>query len=129
DLDAEWAGTGGLTLGVAAVTLPREGIGGGHAGEGEQILRIEVILAITLGAAGLREAIVHTNAAARGNPLHVAVEHLSAGAPVIVLVEAEMAEVIEHAAGLRGDLRIDSRDVIRQRIRLRGVVLRLVAQP
>ena len=57
-----------------------------------------MILAITLGAARLGETIVHADAAARGDPLHVAVEHFSAA---LILVEAEMAEVVQQSTRLR----------------------------
>ena len=94
-------------------------------GEREHAFRVEVILAVAFGAARLREAVVHVDAVARGDPLHHAVEHDLA---VLGLVEAEVAEVVQHAAGLRRDFGVDARDVAGQRVRRAGVVLRLVAK-
>src|SRR5262249_44447951 len=90
---------------------------------------IEVVLAVTLGAAGLREPVVHADAAARADPLHVAVEHFSADFAAIVFVEAELSEVVEHTSRLRGYFGIYSGDVVGQRVGRPVVIVRLVTQP
>ncbi len=85
-----------------------------------------MILAVALGAARLREPVVHVDAVARRDPLHQAVEHLLA---VLGLVEAEVPEVVEQPSGLRDDFRVDPLDVPLQRIGRAEVVGRLVPQP
>ena len=110
---------------VTARGLARDRIGGRLVGEREQALEIELILPVALGAAGLREAIVHVDAVAGGDPLHHPVEHDLA---VLGLIEAEIAEVVQHAAGLRLNLGVDARDVARERVRRAGIVGLLVAQ-
>ena len=57
-----------------------------------------MVLAVALGAAGLREPVIHADAAARGDPLHMAVEHFSAA---LVFIEAEVTEVVQQPSGLR----------------------------
>ena len=47
--------------------------------------------------------------------MHDAVEDLSAA---LVLVEAEITEIVQQPAGLRRDLGVDPRDVVGERIRL-----------
>src|SRR6266542_5876122 len=82
-----------------------------------------MILPVALGAAGLREAVVHADAATRRDPLHVAVEYLSADCAAVVFVEAEVAEVVEQTSGLRGDFGINTGDVVSQGVRSAGVIL------
>src|SRR5207245_2998039 len=86
---------------------------------------VETVLAVALGPAGLREAIVPVDAVARRDPLHVAVEGLPAA---FGLVEPEVPEVVEQASGLRRDLGVDALDVPGQRIGIVMVVAPLVAQ-
>ncbi len=113
DLDGQRAGVGRLALLVAAVDLAGDRIGRQHIGERKDVLDVQVVLAIALGAVGLREPVVEVDATARRNPLHQAVEHLLA---VFRLVEAEVAEVVQEAAGLRGDFGVDALDVSGKRV-------------
>src|SRR6202043_1962334 len=62
----------------------------------------------------------------RGNPLHHAVEDLLA---ILGLIETQIAEVVQEAARLRGDLGVNPGDISRQRIGRAKVVLRFVAKP
>ena len=110
---------------VAARGLARDRIGGRLVREREHALGVELILPVALGAPRLREAIVHVDAVAGGDPLHHAVEHDLA---VLGLIEAEIAEVVQHAPGLRRHLGVDARDVAGERVRRAGIVRFLVAQ-
>jgi hypothetical protein len=84
-----------------------------------------VILAVAFRAPGLRPAVVHVDAVAARDPLHQAVEDFPAR---LVLVEAEVAEVVEQASRLRGDLGVDALHVAEERIRRAEVVRRVVFQ-
>src|SRR2546423_1566971 len=95
-----------------------------HVGEGEPALDVEVILAITLGAAGLREPVVQVDAVARRDPLHVTVEY---PASALVLVEAEVTEVVQETTGLRRNFRVDALDIVRQRVGIAVIVMLGVA--
>src|SRR5205807_6404854 len=85
-----------------------------------------MLLAVALGAARLRETVVHVAAVARRDPVHMAVEDLLA---VLGLVETEMSEVVDEAPRLRDDFGIDPLDVAGERIGCAEVVGRLVSQP
>jgi hypothetical protein len=74
----------------------------------------------------LRPPVVHVDAIAGRDPLHQAVEDFLA---VLGLVEAEVPEVIQEAAGLRRDLRVDALDVAGERVRIAEIIVRLVPQP
>ena len=125
DLHAERAGIGPLAAPVSAVGLVGDRIVRHDVREREPPFDIEMVLAVALGAAGLREAIVHVDAVARRDPLHVAVERLLA---VLGFVEPEMPEVVEKAPGLRRDLGVDALDVPGQRIGVAEVVACPVTQ-
>jgi len=132
DFHAERARVGRLTCIIPAGGDVRERIGRCHIGERKHVFWVEVVLAVSLGATGLRETVVHADAATRRNPLHVAVEYLSADSPLIVFVKAKFSKVIEHTPGLRRNFGIDPRDVVGERIgggRCRIIVLSLIAQP
>src|SRR6266702_8530450 len=85
-----------------------------------------MILPVALGSSRLRPAVIHTDAVAGRDPLHHPVKDLL---PILSLIKAQIAEVVQEAAGLRRDLGIDSGDVAGERIRSAGIVLGLVAQP
>src|SRR5947199_10779600 len=69
---------------------------------------------------------MHSDTAARGNPLHMAVEYF---ATALVLVESEVTEVVQHPTRLRRDFRVDSRDVIRERICVTRIVGGRISKP
>src|SRR5882672_10137135 len=85
-----------------------------------------MILPVALGSSRLRPAVIHADAVAGRDPLHHAVEYLF---PVFRLIKAQIAEVIQEAARLRGDLGVNAGDIARERVSGAGVVLRLVAKP
>ena len=116
---------GPLAALVPAVGVTRDRIVRRHVREREAAFDVQMVLAVALGTAGLREAVVHVDAVARGDPLHVAVEGLPAA---FGLVEPEVPEVVQHAARLRRDLRIHALDVPGERIGIVEVVASFVAQ-
>ena len=85
-----------------------------------------MILPVALGSSRLRPAVIHADAVAGCDPLHHAVEYLF---PVFRLIEAQITEVIQEAARLRGDLGVNAGDIARERVSGAGVVLRLVSKP
>src|SRR5260221_82984 len=85
-----------------------------------------MVLPVALGAAGLREPVIHADSAAGGDPLHEAVEYLSAA---LVFIESEMTEVVQESSRLRRDFGIDVGDVVGQRVGTANGVGRRVLQP
>ena len=84
-----------------------------------------MVLAVALGAPGLREAHVHADAAAAADPVEDAVDHPAAA---LVLVEAQRLVVVEIARRLRDREGQRVLDVARERVGITKVVGPGVAQ-
>src|SRR4029453_2405857 len=97
-LDTPRARTGRETPCVPAIRSPADRVGRRHVGEGKHTLEIEMVLTVALRAIRLREPVIHVESIACRDPLHHPVEDDPA---VLGLVEAEVAEVVEHASRLR----------------------------
>src|SRR5204863_9671173 len=87
---------------LAAIIAPRapaaQRVGERLVREREHAFRIEMVLSVPLGAAGLAVAVVDLIAAAAAGVAEDAVEH---ALPLLVFVEAEEHEVVQRARGLR----------------------------
>src|SRR5712691_9034864 len=104
---------------AASRDLARERIAESLEREGEVRLGIAVVLAVALGAAGLREAEVDGVAVARAEPVEDAVEDALAA---LVLVEAERLVVVQVTRGLRHGEGVGVTHMIGERILVAEVI-------
>ena len=111
---------------VAAVRLAGDWVRRRYVCEGKAAFDIQVILPVALGSSRLRPAVIYADAVAGSDPLHHAVEDLFS---ILTLIEAQITEVVQEAAGLGGDFRVNPGDIARERIGGGEVVLGFVAEP
>jgi len=81
---------------VAAVRLAGDWVRCGYVCEGKAAFDIQMILPVALGSSRLRPAVIYADAVAGSDPLHHAVEDLFS---ILTLIEAQITEVIQEAAG------------------------------
>ena len=113
DFHGKGAGARPLTVRISAIRLAGDWIRRGYVRERKAAFDKQVILPIALGASRLRPTVIQIDAVGGGDPLHHAVEDLLA---ILRLIETQIAEVVQEAAGLRNHLGIDPGDVARKRI-------------
>lgn len=74
---------------------------------------------LTMGSAGLGEPVIEKATAGPANPVQDAIEDALA---LLILLEAQMEEVVHKTTGLRKAERVHKLDVRRQRIQIAGFV-------